>query len=192
MSKFCILINKYLRATLNKGPRPIQIHLWFCLHGIILDGKPIGLEHTKKMSLKENPWFGEPNCKLGSKVVHVFVYCFFPLLFLPSLFKLCENGRHVIDWRHCYSTPPPQIFTNFKVDMLGFVNFHKVIARRNAFLALPSAQNKGELKSGVKSERLKCQFSQEEGYLNLQEIFKLVPIPKKTNSSIVHSKSFFL
>jgi hypothetical protein len=29
-----------------------------------------------------------------------------------------------------------------------------------------------------------------EGDLNLQEIFKLVPIPKKTSSSIVHSKSF--
>jgi hypothetical protein len=89
------------------------------------------------------------------------------------------------------STPTLQFFTNFKVDMVGFVNFHKVIARRNAFLAFPSAQNGGELKSGVKSERLKCQFSQVEGDLNLQEIFKLVPILKKTNSSIVHSKRFF-
>jgi len=44
------------------------------------------------------------------------------------------------------STPTLQFCTNFKVDMVGFVNFHKVIVRRNAFLALPSAQNGGELK----------------------------------------------
>ncbi len=113
MSKVCILINKYLRATLNKGPRPIQIHLWFCLHGIILEGKPIGLEHTKKTSLKENPWFGEPKCKLGSKVVHVFVYCFFSLLFLPLFFKLCENGKHVMDWRHCWEHTNSSILYQF-------------------------------------------------------------------------------
>ncbi len=51
----------------------------------------------KKTSLKENSWFGKPKCKLGSKVVHVFVYCSFPLFFLPLSFKLCENGRHVMD-----------------------------------------------------------------------------------------------
>jgi hypothetical protein len=89
------------------------------------------------------------------------------------------------------STPTLHFFTNFKVGMVGFVNLHKVVARRNAFSALPSAQNEGELKSGAKSERLKHQFYQVEGDLNLQEIFKPVPIPKKTNSSIVHSKSFF-
>jgi hypothetical protein len=87
-------------------------------------------------------------------------------------------------------TPTPQFFTNFKVGMLGFVNLHKVVARRNAFSAFPSAQNEGELKSGAKSERLKRQFYQVEGDLNLQETFKLVPIPKKTSSSIVCSKSF--
>ncbi len=47
------------------------------------------------------------------------------------------------------STPTLQIFTNFKVGMVGFVNFHKAIARRNAFSALSSAQNGGELKSGA-------------------------------------------
>ncbi len=87
------------------------------------------------------------------------------------------------------STPTLQFFTNFKVDMVGFVNFHKVIARRNAFSALSSAQNGGELKNGARSERLKCQFSQVEGDLNLQEIFKPVHIPKKTSSSIVHRKN---
>jgi hypothetical protein len=65
-----------------------------------------------------------------------------------------------------------------------------LISRRNAFSALPSAHNEDELKSGVESERLKRQFYQVEGDLNLQEIFKPVPIPKKTSSSIVQSKSF--
>jgi hypothetical protein len=67
-----------------------------------------------------------------------------------------------------------------------------LICRRNAFSALPSAQNEDALKSGVESERLKRQFYQVEGDLNLQEIFKPVPIPKKTSSSIVRSKSFSL
>jgi hypothetical protein len=35
------------------------------------------------------------------------------------------------------------------------------------------------LKGGAKSEGLKCQFSQVERDLDLQEIPKLVPIPKK-------------
>jgi hypothetical protein len=35
----------------------------------------------------------------------------------------------------------------------------KVIARRNAFSAFPSAPNENESKDGVKSERLKHQFS---------------------------------
>jgi hypothetical protein len=54
------------------------------------------------------------------------------------------------------NTPTLQFFTNFKVDMVGFVNFHKVIARKNTFSAFPSAQNGGEFKSGAESERLKC------------------------------------
>jgi hypothetical protein len=56
---------------LNKGLGPRQIKLWFSLHDIILVGKSIGLE-PKKKSLKESSWFGEPKCKLGSKVVHFF------------------------------------------------------------------------------------------------------------------------
>ncbi len=31
------------------------------------------------------------------------------------------------------STPTLHFFTNFKVGMVGFVNLHKVVARRNAF-----------------------------------------------------------
>jgi hypothetical protein len=36
--------------------------------------------------------------------------------------------------------------TNCRVGMVGFVNPHKVVARKNAFSALPSAQNGGENK----------------------------------------------
>jgi len=41
------------------------------------------------------------------------------------------------------------------VDMVGFVDPHKVVARRSAFLAFPNAQNGGESIGGVESERLK-------------------------------------
>jgi hypothetical protein len=58
---------------------------------------------------------------------------------------------------------------------------HKVVVRRNAFLAFPSAQNGGELEGGVESGRLKRQFSQVEGDLDLQEILKLVPFQKKSS-----------
>jgi hypothetical protein len=37
--------------VLDKSPRPRQIKLWFNLHGIILEGKPIG-PNQKKKSLK--------------------------------------------------------------------------------------------------------------------------------------------
>ncbi len=63
--------------------------------------------------------------------------------------------------------------------MAGFVDPHKVVARRCAYLAFPCAWNGGESKGGAKSGGLKCQFSQVERDLDLQEIPKLVPIPKK-------------
>jgi len=36
------------------------------------------------------------------------------------------------------STQAPPFFTTFRVDMASFVHPHKVVARRNAFSALPS------------------------------------------------------
>jgi hypothetical protein len=54
-----------------------------------------------------------------------------------------------------------------------------VVVRRSAFLAFPSAQNRGESKGGLKNERLKCQFTQMEGDLDLQEIPKLVSFQRK-------------
>jgi hypothetical protein len=63
--------------------------------------------------------------------------------------------------------------------MVGFMDPHKVVVRRSAFLAFPNAWNEGELKGGVESEGLECQFSQVEGDFNLQKIPKLVSISKK-------------
>jgi hypothetical protein len=37
------------------------------------------------------------------------------------------------------SIEAPPILTNFRVDMIGFVDPHKVVARRCAYLAFPSA-----------------------------------------------------
>jgi hypothetical protein len=44
------------------------------------------------------------------------------------------------------STLVPPFFTNSRVDMVGFVNLHKVVVKRNAFSTFPSAQNGGEKK----------------------------------------------
>ncbi len=52
--------------------------------------------------------------------------------------------------------------TNFRVDMVGFVDPHKVVVRRNAFSTFPSAQNGGELEGGENNGMLKHQFSQVE------------------------------
>jgi hypothetical protein len=62
--------------------------------------------------------------------------------------------------------------------MFDFVYPHKVVARRNIFLAFSSAWNGGELEGRAKNGGLKCQFSQMEMDLDLQEIHKPIPIPK--------------
>jgi hypothetical protein len=73
---------KLVSRPLDEGPRPRQIKLWFCLHGIILKGKPIGLDQSK--SLK-----GELMGKLGFKVVHCF--CFFFLFFTIFFYLVVQN-----------------------------------------------------------------------------------------------------
>jgi len=70
-------------------------------------------------------------------------------------------------------------FINFRVDMVGFMNPHKVIVRKNVFAIFSSAQNESESKGRAKSGKLKCQFSQVKEDLNFQEILKTVPITKK-------------
>jgi hypothetical protein len=46
------------------------------------------------------------------------------------------------------TTTTTLIFTNYKIDMVGFVNPHKVIIKRSASSTLPNAQNGGESKGG--------------------------------------------
>ncbi len=70
-------------------------------------------------------------------------------------------------------------FTNFRVDMISFVNPHKVVSRRSAFSTFPSARNE---EGRVESERLKHKISQVKGDLHLQKIPKLILIPKKRAS----------
>jgi hypothetical protein len=64
-----------------------------------------------------------------------------------------------------------------------FVKLHKVIVKRSAFKTFSRAQNEGESKGGIKGERLKGQLSQVKGELNLQEMLKLIPIPKKSTKT---------
>jgi hypothetical protein len=59
--------------------------------------------------------------------------------------------------------------------MACFVNSHKVVVR-SAFSTFLIARNEGELKGEAKSEKLKCQFLQVEGVLDLRKILTLVPI----------------
>jgi hypothetical protein len=78
------------------------------------------------------------------------------------LLKFCENEKHAMHWGHGW-----------------FCEFSQSVAKRNAFLAFWNAWNEVELKGEVESEWLKCQFSQVEGDLDLQKIFKAVPISNK-------------
>jgi hypothetical protein len=63
------------------------------------------------------------------------------------------------------NTTTPPLLTNFKIDMVDFVDPHKVFVRRNAFWASPSPCDGVESEcTKVESERLKRQFSQLEGF----------------------------
>jgi hypothetical protein len=69
---------------IDEGPGPRQIKLWFSLYDISLEG---WIQIFKK-SLKEISWFGEPKCKLGSKVAHFFVFRFFSLFSLTLVAQI--------------------------------------------------------------------------------------------------------
>jgi hypothetical protein len=74
------------------------------------------------------------------------------------------------------NTPTIPFFNTSNVDIVRFVDSHKIVVQRNAFSTLQ--MHKMRIKSfghGV----LKCSFSQVEGDLDLQEILKLTPLPKK-------------
>ncbi len=95
---------------------------------------------TIKKNSKDSSWFEEPKCKLGSKAAHFFVFfvlfhCF--LLTCCSNFMKMEDMLWIEDIVESTSTSP--FLTTSRVDMVGFVDLHKVVARRSAFLAFPSA-----------------------------------------------------
>jgi hypothetical protein len=68
------------------------------------------------------------------------------------------------------------------VDMDRFINPHKVVVERMHFFALANAQNESFSEMRIESfgyGRLKHSFSQIKRYLDLLEISKLTPFPKK-------------
>jgi hypothetical protein len=82
----------------------------------------------QKKSLKENSWFGEPKCKLRSKVVILFFFFSIKLFYPCSNYVRMENMLWIVD---IVASPP--FLTNFRIDMVGFVDLHKVIVRKSAF-----------------------------------------------------------
>jgi hypothetical protein len=62
--------------------------------------------------------------------------------------------------------------------MVGFVDFLKVIAKRSAFLAFPSAWSGVESEGVVENGGFKNQFSQVEGDLDLPKILNRFPFQK--------------
>jgi hypothetical protein len=101
---------------------------------------------TKKNNLKESSWFGEPTCKMGSKVAHFFILSgLFHYSLLPLLLKFCENGRCIYWLRTLLRAHQlPHLLINSRVNMTGFVNPCKVVARKRAFSTLPNAWNGSE------------------------------------------------
>jgi hypothetical protein len=57
---------RYFKVILDKGLRAKSGKLRLNLHGTLLEGKSIGL--GPKRTSKDTSQFGEPRCKLGSKV----------------------------------------------------------------------------------------------------------------------------
>ncbi len=68
---------KLVPRHLDKGLGPRQINVWFSLHGIILEGKPIGPKQKRKKLYKRAQ--GLDNQNVRSKVAHFFVFCYFSL-----------------------------------------------------------------------------------------------------------------
>jgi hypothetical protein len=70
---------------LDEDPRPIESKLRWHLHGTILEGNSIN--SNLKMGSKESSWFGEPRCKLGSKVVSSLFFIVF--IVFQGFFYIC-------------------------------------------------------------------------------------------------------
>jgi hypothetical protein len=72
---------------LDEDLRPNETKLKWYLHGTILEGNSIGSDQ-KYGALKKAPWFGEPRCKLGSKVVSSIVFHCFTIFIVFKKFKI--------------------------------------------------------------------------------------------------------
>ncbi len=99
----------------------------------------IGLDQKKRAHDLENQ-----SVSHGPRLLIYLYFVFFHCFFYPC----CSNFVKLEDmlWIEeiVESTPTPPFFTNSRVDIVGLVNLHKVVAR-NAFLVFPSAQNGVEL-----------------------------------------------
>jgi hypothetical protein len=107
------------------------------------------LVQTKKKEKKfkgKSSWFREPKCKLRF-IVHFFIYLFFSLFLKNPCYSNFVKMEGMLQIENIFeSTLALPFLTNSRVDMVGFVNLHKVVAKRSAFSALPSAPNGGENK----------------------------------------------
>jgi hypothetical protein len=56
-----------------------------------------------------------------------------------------------MNWDIVERTKAPSFFTNSRIDTVGFVDPHKMVARRYAFSTLPNPPNGGESEGRAKS-----------------------------------------
>jgi len=146
---------KLVPRPLDEGLRPRQFKLWFSLHGMILEGKLIGLDKIKELSCLES--------QSVSYVKGCSFFCFFsfPLFFFTFVTFVVQI---LWGWQTCYglrtfveSTSTPPYLTNSRIDMVHFVNPHNVVARKNTISTFPSARNRSELEGETESGGLKLQ-----------------------------------
>jgi hypothetical protein len=147
-----ILLKKYfflnipiVKATLNKGPRWKWIKLWFNLQGIILKRKPIGPDN-KTSAYKRAHGLENQNVCQGPRLLIFFVFSPFHCFFYPSCSSVVRM-KTSYELKTLYKNKPtPSFWPILKVHMIGFVDPHKVIVKRNPFSTLPSAWHEGDNK----------------------------------------------
>jgi hypothetical protein len=76
--------------SLDENLKPIHLNLRWHLDSIILEGNSIGLD--QKISCQESSWFGEPRCKLVSKVISFIVFVVFVEIVQEMKNILCMLG----------------------------------------------------------------------------------------------------
>ncbi len=118
----------------------------------------------KKKSLKKSSWFGEPKCKTK---VQGFLFYFFSLFFFNPWVQI------LAEWKTCYELKTllrvnklSHFLTNSQLDMLDFVDLHKMLVRRSAFFS-PFKCMELNWKVEYKVKGQKHKFSQMKGNLDL-------------------------